>query len=203
MLRSLNEVRALRDPIKQSQCEFIIQDTPGMLLAKLSQKVAGAISGNSPVATAKELRLRCTSYSYPGPKLGQTELIINNHRRKLGTSQNKSGVWHCEIVEDFEGSVLNIIQAWIDLIHSNVLGTRLPSVAYASTCKILLGGDNAGGHVRNAKLQERKIILHGFYPIGYKVPDINPSSSEAITIGVNFNYDYWADEGLSLFSFGQ
>lgn len=203
MLRNLNEIRGLRDPVKQSQCEFIIQDTPGMLLAKLAQKVAGAISGNSPVMDAKTLRLRCTSFSYPGPKVGQTELIINGHRRKLGTTQNKSGTWKCTIVEDFEGSALNIIQAWADLIHSNVLGTRLPSLAYVSTCKILLGGDNAGGNVRNAKLQERKIILHGFYPISYSVPDINPSSSDPINISVEWNYDYWADEGLSLFSLGQ
>ena len=203
MLGKLNEIRALQDPVKQSQCEFIIQDTPGLLLAKLEQKIAGVLSGNKACASSKELRLRCTSYSYPGPKIGQTSLNIMGHRRKLGTIQNKSGVWKCKIVEDFEGSVLNTIQAWLDIQFSNTLGTRLPSILYSSTCMILLGGDNDGGHVTGAKLTPRKIILHNFYPISYSVSEINPSSSDPIEISVEWNYDYWADEGLSLFSFGQ
>lgn len=200
MLRTLNEVRSLKDPIKQSQCEFIIQDTPGLLLAKLSQKIAGKISGNTAVATAKELRLRCTSFSYPGAKLGQTDLIIAGHRRKLGTIQNKSGIWKCRVVEDFEGSVLNIIAAWQDLIHSNFTGTRVPSIGYVSTCKILLGGDNAGGHVRNASLARRQIILHGFYPVEYHVNDIDPSSSNPIEVDISFNYDCFFERGYSAFS---
>lgn len=203
MLRQLHEIRALKDPIKQSQVEFIIQDIPGLLISNLTQKVAGKISGNTATTDAKTLRLRCTSFSYPGPKMGQTSLNIAGHRRKQATVQNKSGVWKCKIVEDFEGSVLNTIQAWLDIQFSNVLGTRLPSILYASTCMILLGGDNDGGHVTGAKLTPRKIILHNFYPISYTVSEINPSSSDPIEISVEWNYDYWADEGLSLFSFGQ
>lgn len=200
MLHSLNEIRGLKDPIKQSQCEFIIQDTPGLLLAKLTQKIAGTISGNTAVATAKELRLRCTSFSYPGAKLGQTKLNIAGHRRKLGTIQDKSGIWKCKVTEDFQGSVLNIIAAWQDLIHSNFTGTRLPSASYVSTCKILLGGDNDGGHVRDAKLARRQIILHGFYPVEYRVNDIDPSSSNPIDVDISFNYDVFFERGYSLFS---
>lgn len=203
MLRSLNEIRALKDPVKQSQCEFVIQEIPGILLAKLTQKIAGALSGNKSVATANELRLRCTSYSYPGPKLGQTDLNIMGHKRRLGTIQNKSGVWKCKITEDYEGSVLNLIQAWLDLIHSQVTGTRMPSIAYTSTCMLLLGGSYSGGNVRNSNMNGRKIILHGFYPIGYTVSDIDPSSSNPVEISVEWNYDYWADNGYSLFSFGK
>lgn len=200
MLRTLNEVRSLKDPIKQSQCEFIIQDTPGLLLAKLTQKIAGKISGNTALSSSNQLRLRCTSFSYPGAKLAQTDLNIMGHRRKLGTFQNKSGVWKCTVVEDFEGSVLNIIAAWQDLIHSNMLGTRLPSTAYAATCTILMGGNNSGGHVRNASLKRRQIVLHGFYPIEYQVADIDPSSSNPISVNISWNYDYWAERGYSLFS---
>jgi len=202
MLRTLNEVRALKDPIKQSQCEFIIQETPGLLLAKLMQKLTGSLSGNTACASAKDLRLRCTTFSYPGAKIGQTSLNIQGHRRKLGTTQNKSGVWKIKVIEDFQGSVINIIQAWCDLIHANMAGTRLPSLAYTSTCTILLGGDNDGGNVRNANLKCRKIVLHGVYPIEYRVNDINPSSSEAIDVDISFNYDYFAEMGYSLFSFG-
>lgn len=197
MLRQLNEIRALKDPIKQSQVEFIICDTPGLLLAKLEQAVLGKISGNEVCATSKELRLRCTSYSYPGTKIGQTELILGGHRRRLGTIQNKSGIWKVKVTEDFEGSVLNIIQAWCDLIHANVAGFRLPSILYSTLASIELGG-----HVINPrtgkKLGKRTIWLKNVYPIAYQVNDLNPTSSDPIDIDISFNYDYFADNSYSL-----
>ena len=200
MLGRLNEIRALQDPVKQSQCEFIIQDTPGLLLAKLEQKIAGTLSGNKACASSKELRLRCTSYSYPGPKIGQTSLNIMGHRRKLGTIQNKSGVWKCKVTEDYQGSVLNVIQAWCDLIFSNMTGNRLPSILYVTSCNILLGGSSEGGNVRNSNLQRRSIHLMGFYPISYTVNAIDPSSSNPIDVDIEFNYDYYADNNYNLLS---
>ena len=197
MLRTLDEIRGLQDPVKQSQCEFVIADIPGLALAKATQKVAGAISGNKKTVDSKTLRLRATSFSYPGAKLAQTSLILGGHRRKLGTIQDKSGVWKCKITEDFEGGVLNIISAWTDLVHSNFLGTRLPSLAYVSTCTILLGGNNSGGNV-STSLKRRQIVLHGFYPIEYSVGDIDPSSSNPIDISVSWNYDWFAERNYSL-----
>lgn len=194
-LKSLSKIRSLKDPVKQYQCEFVISKLPAVLLATVTQKVAGLLSGNKAVATAEELRLRCTSYSYPSPKLAQTELIIGGHRRRLGTIQNKSGVWKCTIVEDMEGSVLNLIQAWIDLIHSNMTGTRLPSLSYVGTAQITLGGDADG-------LNKRTVWLKGFYPIRYTVGEIDPSSSNPISITVEFNYDFYCDNSYSLFALG-
>jgi hypothetical protein len=199
MLRNLNEIRGLQDPVKQSQCEFIIANVPGLALARTTQKIAGKLSGNTKTVDAKTLRLRATSFSYPGAKIAQTTLILGGHRRKLGTIQDKSGVWKCKITEDFEGGVLNTIAAWCDLIHSNFAGTRLPSVAYTGICTILLGGDNSGGKV-NANLKGRQIVLHGFYPISYTVNDIDPNSSNPIDVDISWNYDWWAERGYSLFS---
>lgn len=196
-LKSLSEIRGLQDPLKQSQVEFIISDTPGLLLARLTQKIAGKLSGNTEVASAQELRLRCTSFSYPGTKLAQTELLIGGHRRRLGTIQNKSGVWKCKVTEDFEGSVLNIIQAWCDLIHSNILGTRLPSIAYMGTAQVSIGG-GVSDPWTGKKLETRTIWLKNFYPIGYTVNDINPSSSDAVDVDISFNYDYFADNSYSI-----
>lgn len=200
MLRQLNEIRGLQDPVKQSQCEFIIANIPGLALAKATQKIAGAISGNKKTVDSETLRLRATSFSYPGAKLGQTQLILGGHRRKLGTIQDKSGIWKCKITEDFEGGILNTIQAWMDLIHANFLGTRLPSLAYTGTCTILLGGDNSGGNV-STSLKRRQIVLHGFYPISYSVGDIDPSSSNPIDINVEWNYDWFAERNYSLMGF--
>lgn len=192
-LQSLSKIRSLKDPLKQLQCEFILCETPGLLLAKLTQKAAGLLSGNTSLATPEELHLRCTSFSIPSPKMGQSELIIGGHRRKLGTIQNKSGVWKCKIIEDMNGGVVNIIQAWMDLIHSNMLGTRVPSLAYVGLAEIRMGEKYDGA-------KPRSFWLKGLYPISYRVSDIDCSSSEAVTVDVEFNYDYFCDNSYSVFS---
>lgn len=197
MLRNLNEIRGLQDPVKQSQCEFIIANVPGLALARTTQKVAGILSGNKKTVDANTLRLRATSFSYPGSKILQSSLVLGGHRRKLGTIQDKSGIWKCKITEDFEGGVLNTIQAWCDLIHSNVLGTRLPSILYRGTCEIILGGNKGGGNV-SSKLNNRTIYLHGFYPISYTVNNIDPNSSNPIDIDISWNYDYFADNNYTV-----
>lgn len=196
-LKSLNEIRGLQDPLKQSQVEFIISDTPGLLLAGLTQKIVGTLSGNKKTASSETLRLRCTSYSYPGTKIGQTELILGGFRRKLGTIQNKSGIWKCKVTEDCEGSVLNIIQAWCDLIHSNILGTRLPSTTYVGTAQVIIGG-GLKDPLSGKTLDKRTIWLKGFYPISYTVNQIDPSSSAPVDVDISFNYDYFADNSYSL-----
>lgn len=198
-LKSLNEIRSLQDPLKQSQVEFIISDTPGLLLARLTQKVTGKLSGNEKVSSAQTLRLRCTSFSYPGTAIKKSEVIVGTHKRSSGTIQDKSGIWHCQVTEDFEGSVLNIIQAWCDLIHSTILGTRLPRTAYVGTAQVIIGGGVKDPH-SGKELDQRTIWLKGFYPIGYKVTTINPSSSEPVSIDIDFNYDYFADNSYSVFS---
>lgn len=197
MLKKLSEIRSLKDPLKQSQVEFTICEVPAMLLSGLEQKILGKISGNSKTASAKELRLRCTSFSYPGTKINQTSLILGSHRRRLGTVQNKSGTWKCTVTEDFEGSVLNLIQAWCDLIHSNISGLRLPSVFYSSLACIELGG-NVINPRTGKKLGKRTIWLKNVYPVSYSVGDIDPSSSSPVNININWNYDYFADNSYSL-----
>ena len=139
MLRTLNEIRGLKDPIKQFQCEFVISELPGILLAKTSQNIIGQLSGNTALATPEELRLRCTTFSYPGAKVNQSETMIGSFKRRIGTNQDRSGTWTCTVTEDMEGSVLNIIEAWCDLIHSPITGLRLPSVLYTGTMILIAG----------------------------------------------------------------
>lgn len=191
MLRTLNEIRGLNDPIKQNQVDFVISDFPGVTMARAIQKIWGKASGNSEVASTKELRLRATMLSYPGIKIKQSELVIAGHKRRLGTIQDKSGVFTCKVTEDNGGSVLNLIQAWCDLIHSNLLGTRLPNALYSVHCQITLGG-HCGPQ------NKRTIYLKNFYPIEYSVNEINASSSDPIDVTIKFNYDYFAENSWSL-----
>lgn len=197
MLRNLNEIRQLQDPIKQSQVEFIISDTPGLLLAKLQQNILGLLSGNTATCGPKELRLRCISYGYPGAKLSQTETVIAGHVRRLGQTQDRSGTWTVTVTEDYEGSILNTIEAWCDLIHSPVSGIRLPSALYKTVARIQLGG-NVKYPFSGKELKMRTIWLRGVYPVAYEVGDINPSDSSPINIKISFNYDWFGANSYSL-----
>lgn len=194
MLHPLHEICGLKDPAKQSEVEFVISDLPAPLLAKITQQVVGKLSGNTAIATPKELRLRCTSYGYPGTKIESVDVFLGHHRRKVPTVQNKSGTWKVKVTEDYQGSVLNFIQAWCDLIHSNILGTRLPSSLYTSSAMIVIGEGIRGNKVK------RTIYLKGVWPSGYQVNTINPTSSNPIDVDISFNYDYFADNSYSLMS---
>ena len=197
-LHSLNEVRKLNDPLKQFQVKFTIAMTPGMAIAIAQQKAAGVTSGNFSTIDAETFELRCTSFSYPGTKLGQSDLLIGGFRRRLGTIQNKSGVWECKIVEDQEGAVLNTIQSWCDLIHNPFTGMRVPSTYYVTSCIVdIVSTEERGGIYGN---KGRRIYLKGFYPIEYNVGQIDASSSKPVEITVKFNYDWFTETITSISS---
>lgn len=199
-LKSLSEIRGLNDPLKQFQVTFTISDLPALKLALAQQKLTGIISGNSDTVDAKTLELRCTSFSYPGTKIGQSSTTIGGFRRKLATIQNKSGEWTCNITEDQNGGVLNTIQAWCDLIHNPFNGVRAPSSVYVSTCVVRI--ERATDKHSEYGDRGRTLWLKGFYPIKYSVGEISTSESTAVNVSVTFNYDWWSETPTSLSALG-
>ena len=199
-LKSLNEIRNLKDPLKQFQVTFTISMIPALWLAIQQQKLTGIISGNSDTVDPKTLELRCTSFSYPGTKLGQSSTTIAGFRRKLATIQNKSGTWTCKVTEDQNGGVMNTLQAWCDLIHNPFNGLRMPSTVYVTTCvvKIQKAKYNTSDYGDTA----RTIWLKGFYPIEYNVGEIGASESQAVEVTVKFNYDWWSETPTSISALG-
>lgn len=191
MLKALNEIRTLKDPLKQNQVEFVLCEYPALKLAQAVQKVAGVLSGNTEVASGKELHLRCTSFNLPGCKIGQTNLILQGMRRKNATIQDRSGTWTCTITEDFDGSIGNVIQAWCDLMHAPFLGTRVPSTYYYGLAQIKVGGTVPGS-------KGRTIWLKGLYPIEVKFSNIDTSSSAPVDVTVTWNYNWYSDQSYSI-----
>ena len=188
MLQPLNRVRALQDPLKQFQCDFLISNTPGIWLATKQQKLWGKVSGNKSVVNADTFRLRCTSFSYPTPKVEQTETVIFGFRRKLGSLQNRSGIFKVKVTEQQDGGVLNLIQSWCDLIHNPTNGIRVPHTAYVSTAEVTMKGLK----------HSRRLVLHGFYPIAFTVGEIGMSNSAPVEVSIDFNYDYYAELNFNL-----
>lgn len=190
-LHSLNDIRSLNDPLKKFQIKFTISMVPALSLAIAQQKTAGILSGNFSTVTAKELELRCTSFTYPGTKLAQSSVIIQGFRRKLASIQDRSGTWNCNITEDQNGAVINTIQSWCDLIHNPMTGIRMPSTLYVSTCVVQIQSAEEDREIYGNK--GRTLWLKGFYPIEYSVGEIDASSSDPVSISVKFNYDWWTE----------
>ena len=203
-LHSLNDVRRLQDPLKQFQVKFTISMAPALTLAIAQQKAASILNGNFSTVDAKILELRCTSFTYPGTKLGQSSINIAGFRRKLATVQNKSGIWDCKITEDQNGGVINTIQSWCDLIHNPFTGVRLPSTLYVSTCIVDIQSAQPRNETWNTIYgnRGRRIWLKGFYPIEYSIGQIDASSSNPVEIDVKFNYDWWSETVTGLAALG-
>ena len=201
-LHTLSEIRNLKDPLKQFQVKFTISMNPGLRLAIAQQKAAGLLSGNGKTIEADKLELRCTSFDYPGTKIGQTDLVIAGFRRKLATIQNKSGTWSCKVTEDQDGAVVNTIQSWIDLMHNPFTGLRMPSSAYVSTCVVQIQTAYASGDNKDYGEEGRTLWLKGFYPIEYSVGSINTSDSSPVEVDIKFNYDWWSETPTSWSAIG-
>lgn len=165
MLKSLDTVRSLAEPVKQFQGELVIS-------------VPWAIKQN-----IEKLVYRCTSYSYPTAEVSTTKVTIAGYEHYRAAFQKRSGTFTCKITEDMKGSVLKFINSWINLEHSYVVNYRSTSKSYIgeAVLKIAEGG--------------REIELYGFYPVKYSVPPIDPSSSNPVDVTVDFNYDYWLEKG--------
>lgn len=164
MLKSLDTVRSLAEPVKQFQGELVIS-------------VPWAIKQN-----IEKLVYRCTSYSYPTAEVGLTTVNIAGYEHSRATIQKRSGTFSCSITEDMKGSVLKFINSWINLEHSYVINYRSSSKSYIGDAiiKIAEGG--------------REIQLYGFYPIKYSTSKINSSSSDPINVDIDFHYDYWLEK---------
>ena len=189
-LHSLLNITGLKDPLKQFQVRFVISMVPALALAIAQQKAAGLLSGNFSNVDAQDLELRCTSFTYPGTKIAQSSMTIGSFRRKLGTLQNRSGIWECKITEDQNGAVMNTIQSWCDLIHNPFTGVRLPSATYVTTCLVDILSADKDKHYGN---KGRRLFVKGFYPIEYSVGQIDASSSNPVEVTVKFNYDWWSE----------
>lgn len=187
MLRTLNEIRQVKDPLKQYMVEFDITELPTLKVIGITSKLIqgiGSLGKGSKTASAKDFKFRAQSFTYPGTKIAQTELTINGFTRKSGCQQNKSGVWKCTVVDDYDGSVSDFIQGWCDCIHCTELGIKLPLIAYSTTCSVTVNKPGGGNG--------RRFSLRGFYPIEYSVSQINTSSSDPVTLDVSFNYDFFS-----------
>lgn len=187
MLHRLPDINNLPDPLKQYQFTFVISKFRG------SDGIAGALTGNfknafknTTKSVPERFELQCSSFSWPGARVGTTEVCIADFKRTRPTVQNKSGQWKTTVYETMDGLVITSIRNWLDAIHNPMSGINLPSTLYVSQCEVKF----------STPLTEKKAILRGFYPIEMSEVSINPSSSEPVSVSVTWNYDWYTESNL-------
>jgi len=174
-LTQVRSINNLSDPLKQYQCKFHISHGMGTAL------VGGMVR-------KEDFELRATSWTYPGTVIKTVDTVIFNHYRRRPSIQDKSGVWKVTLTEDMKGGVLQSIQDWCDLIMNPVTGVMMPSEFYVSMASVEICGPN---------MQSNKTIyLRGFYPIRIHEIKIDTSSSQPVSVDVEFNYDWYSESKL-------
>jgi hypothetical protein len=201
-LKSFREIDGLKDPLKMYQ--ITLSFGPGIkTVSNFASKIAdnisnsmnellgkvgingGAIMGPNGIIIKKDFELRCTSFTYPGAKINTKDVVLFNHAKNFPVYNDKSGVLSVEVIEDMDGSVLTAINNWLDVIHNQNTGSMSTSEFYATNAMM----DILGPNMRTTK----RIYLHGVWPTELKSFQVNTSSSDAVKLTINFNYDWYSE----------
>ena len=174
-LTQIRSINNLSDPLRQYQCKFHISRGLG----------TAAVGG---MVRKEDFELRATSWTYPGTVIKTVDTVIYNHYRRRPTLQDKSGTWKVSVVEDMNGGVLQSIQDWCDLIMNPLTGLMVPSELYVSMAAVEICGPKMSSN--------KTIYLRGFYPTRIGEIKIDPSSSNVVTVDIEFNYDWYSENKL-------
>lgn len=205
-LHSIKDLNKLNDPIKQFQVKFYLSNGITSL--------TNLVSTGKNILFTEDFELRCTSFTLPGAKISQDEIVLGAHAVQRPTYQDRSGVFSVRVVEDMDAQVLMGIYNWMNRIADTATGIRGIGMTYiANGCiefigsKKHLGGisgktrelvsklwDHTGGELFGKTSDEVKLYLHGVYPISIEPLTINPSSSDAIEWDIKFNVDWWGED---------
>lgn len=165
-LHSVSELNSLKDPLKQYQFKFVISGMAG--------------SSFNP----EKLELQCSAFNVPGNKIKTVQTVIGTHYRTRAALQDKAGTWRTTIYDTQGGEVWNALQKWFDLINNPTTGLIAVSSQYVREAEIqILDEDN---------IIAKSIYLYGVYPITLSQIEIKASSSEPISLAVDWNYDWFS-----------
>ena len=177
-LTKVRSINNLKDPLRQYQCKFHTSKGFGTL-------AADAMTKGSSILSKEDFELRATSWTYPGTVIRTTDTVIFNHYRRRPSIQDKSGTWRVTVTEDMNGNVLQAIQDWCDVIMNPYTGLMSPSEFYVSMASVEICGPDMTAN--------KTIFLRGFYPTKIGEIKIESSSSQPVSVDIEFNYDWYSE----------
>lgn len=176
MLKPLNEVRNLKDPLKQFVSTW-----------QFAFPAGSSLSG---VIDTHDLELRCQSYGLPTLKGDTTEVTWGGFKRVYAGKQDRQGSWSVKFIEVWDASIVEGFKVWLNKYHQYKNGTISLLDQYTATANIsLVDPDVYDPQPEGIKRYD--IRLSDVFPSEVSLPEINASSSEAVSIDVTFNFNYF------------
>lgn len=176
MLKSLDEVKNLKDPLKQFVSTWTFAFSP-------NSKAAGLFD-------SKDLELRCQSYGLPTLTGDQTEVTWGGFKRIYAGKQTRQGSWSVKFTEVWDASIMEGFKKWMNVYNDYVNGHISLISDYRADVNIMLV--NPEVYDSEEVKEAYNIKLYDVFPTEISLGgDINASGSEPIEIGGTFNFNYF------------
>lgn len=173
MLKSLNDVRNLKDPLKQ----FV------------STWTFGTVAGTSLPA---DLELRCQSYGFPTLTGDTTEVEWAGFKRVYAGKQTRQGSWTVTFIEVWDVKIFDGFKEWVNCYHAYKDGKIGLHDNYWTDVNIKLLDPSVYIANQPTKVTDKyDLKLYDVYPTEISIGEIDASSSNPITITATFNYNFF------------
>jgi len=181
MLNPLNNVRNLKDPLKQFVSTWNLSFPAGSPLGQIitTDKV-------------KDLELRCQTYGMPTLTGDTTDVTWGGFARRYAGKQTRQGSWSVNFIEVWDAQIIELFKQWLNYYHQYKNGTISLLKEYTATVNVsLVNPDVYDLQSEGHSATKYDIRLYDVFPMEANLPEISASSSEAVEIGVNFNFNYF------------
>lgn len=186
MLKPLNDIKNLTDPLKMFQCVWSIVFN-GTLNSKLTPR-----SGADTKTIGENLELRCQTYSFPQITGDTTVVNWGGFERTYAGKQTRAGEWSVQFTEVWDSSITDTFKNWFNAYHNYLRGTINLLEDYSATVTVkLLNPATYDADSRAASQPAYDMQLFDVYPTSINFPNIDASSSNPITIDAKFHYNYF------------
>lgn len=174
MLKKLNDVRNLKDPLKQFVSSWTFGELAGISL------------------DFKDLELRCQTYGFPTLQGDTTDVTWGGFARRYAGKQTRQGTWSVSFIEVWDAAIIDGFKDWLNLYHQYKDGKITLLNDYSTYANIkLLDPDVYDTKIVTEKINEYSLRLYDVFPMEVNASNIEASSSEPIQLDVTFNYNYF------------
>lgn len=176
MLNPLNKVQNLKDPLKQFVSTWQFAFKAGSPLQNL--------------INSSDLELRCQTYGMPAITGDTTEVTWAGFKRVYAGKQTRQGSWSVDFVEVWDASIVDSFKKWVNVYHAYKEGTVSLLDAYTATVNISLVNPDVYDPQPDG-IKKYDLRLYDVFPSNVSISQMDASSSEAVTISVEMNYNYF------------
>ena len=176
MLKPLNDVRNLKDPIKMFCCNFSI-----------------AFPADSPLNAyidSQQLELRVQTFGLPTITGDITHVEWGGFTRNYGGRQTRAGDWTVEVTEVWDAKITDTFRAWCNAYHNYKNGTIALLDKYTATVNVTLVDPDVYEPAPQG-ITRYDMRLYDVFPKAVSYPTIQASSSDSINLSITLNYNYF------------